>query len=136
MWDKLFSTVDGLGQGLYASARRNEVILNNIANSDTPGFKTSQVRFEDILASVVSSGDNVALKTTRDRHIGGLPATLSEVEPVVVQDDSTSYRMDENNVDIESQMVGLAQNSLSYYTMVNKLNSEFTKLNMAIKGQA
>lgn len=135
MWDKLFSTVDSLGQGLYASARRNEVILNNIANSDTPGFKASQVRFEDILASVVSSsGDNVGLRTTRDRHVGGLPAKLSEVEPVVVQDDSTSYRMDENNVDIESQMVGLAQNSLSYYTMVNKLNSEFTKLNTAIKG--
>lgn len=136
MWGKLFSTVDSLGQGLYASAQRNEVILNNIANNDTPGFKTSQVRFEDILASAVSSGDNVGLKTTRDRHVGGLPAKLSEVEPVVVQDDSTSYRMDGNNVDIESQMVGLAQNSLSYYTMVNKLNSEFTKLNMAIKGQA
>ena len=36
-----------LNQALNASQLRNDVIANNIANVDTPGFKRSEVIFED-----------------------------------------------------------------------------------------
>ncbi len=132
MWDKLFQTTDYLQKGLNTTWLRNEVISNNIANADTPGFKVSEVEFEDILVSAISSSD-VELKTTREGHITK-SVDLSDAEPVVTQVENTSYRSDENNVDIEAEMVSLAQNSLQYYTLVNKINSEFNKLNMAIKG--
>ena len=134
MWDKLFQTTDYLQKGLDTTWLRNEVITNNIANADTPGFKVSEVEFEDILVSAIS-GSDIEMKTTREGHIsrpGG--GDLSRLEPTVRKIEDTSYRFDENNVDVEAEMVSLAQNSLEYYTLVSKINSEFNKLNMAIQG--
>jgi flagellar basal-body rod protein FlgB len=133
MWDKLFQVTDYLQKGLNATWLRNEAISNNIANADTPGYKISEVAFEDVLVSAFSSGD-LDLKTTRESHIRNSVSDIGDAEPEVATSENTSYRMDENNVDIEAQMVSLSQNSLQYYTMVSKLNSEFSKLNMAIKG--
>lgn len=133
MWEKLFQTADYLQNGMRATWLRNEVISNNIANADTPGFKVSEVKFEDILISAISPG-SLELKTTREGHIEKPVSDLSGVEPEIITSEDTSFRMDENNTDIEAQMVALAQNSLQYYTLVSKINSEFRKLNMAISG--
>ena len=133
MWDKLFQTTDYLQKGLDATWLRNEVISNNIANEDTPGYKASEVRFENVLVSAIS-GSELELKTTREGHIKKGSPDLYELEPEVVTEENTSYRYDENNVDVEAEMVSLAQNTLQYYTMVSKINSEFNKLNMAIRG--
>lgn len=133
MWDKLFSAVDGLSMGTNATWLRNEVISNNIANADTPGFKVSQVRFEDIMASAISS-DGVGMKTARSGHEQAGLSVIGDVQPVVTTDTSTSYRIDGNNVDAEAQMTALAQNSLEYYTFISKINTEFNKLNIAIRG--
>lgn len=133
MWDRLFQTTDYLQKGLDATWLRNEVISNNIANADTPGFKVSEVRFEDILVSAVSASD-LELKTTRQGHIKKTGSDINDIDPVITTSENTGYRMDENNVDIEAQMVSLSQNSLHYYTLVSKMNSEFTKLNMVIRG--
>ncbi len=112
---------------------RNEVITNNIANADTPGFKVSEVRFEDILVSAIS-GSDMELKTTREGHIGRTGADIGRIEPTVEKVADTSYRFDENNVYVEAEMLSVAENSLEYYTLVSKINSEFNKLTMAIKG--
>jgi flagellar basal-body rod protein FlgB len=133
MWDKLFQVTDCLQSGLKASSLRNKVIVNNIANVDTPGYKVSEVSFEDVLISAFSSGD-LELKTTRPGHLRRMGGAAGEVDPVITVSEDTSYRSDENNVDIEAQMADLSQNSLQYYTLVSKVNSEFTKLNMAITG--
>ena len=133
MWDKLFQTTDYLQKGLDATWLRNEVISNNIANEDTPGYKASEVRFENVLVSAIS-GSELELKTTREGHIKKGSPDLYKLEPKVVTEENTSYRYDENNVDVEAEMVSLAQNTLQYYTMVSKINSEFNKLNMAIRG--
>ncbi len=133
MWEKLFQTTDYLQKGLDATSLRNKVISNNIANADTPGFKVSEVSFEDVLVSAMSNSD-MALKTTREGHIQKTASDIGDVEPEAVKLENTSYRLDENNVDIEAQMVALSKNSLQYYTLVSKINSEFNKLNMAIRG--
>lgn len=147
MWDKLFSTVDGLEKGMEVSWLRGQVLSNNIANADTPGFKASDVEFGDILAeklgdaSESGTGGGLALKTTREQHMtgsagsGGLSSAVEDTDPVTVQNEDQAYRMDQNSVDIESEMVELAQNSLQYYTMVSKVSGEFRRLNMAISGQ-
>lgn len=133
MWDKLFSGVDGLSMGTNATWLRNEVISNNIANADTPGFKVSQVRFEDIMASAISS-DGLETETASSGRAQTGSSVIGNVQPVVTTDNSTSYRIDGNNVDVEAQMTALAQNSLEYYTFISKINTEFNKLNIAIRG--
>lgn len=134
MWDNLFSPVSLLEKGISASWLRNEVINNNIANQDTPGFKASKVEFETLMAQAMGKEPSgLAMKATDPGHITrGAEPSADKVQAIVTTEDQTSMRYDENNVDIESEMAALAKNTIEYYTLVSKLNSEFRKLDSAI----
>ena len=132
MFDKLFGSVDLLNRGLGAAWTRNKVLQNNIANSDTPGFKASQVEFRDIIQAKSSEG-SFQMKASNTRHITAASAGGQGV--IIRQNENISYSMDENSVDVEAEMASLARNSLHYNTMIRKINSEFTKLRMAVRGQ-
>lgn len=136
MWDKLFSSVDLLEKGLGAAWLRNEVIGNNIANADTPGYKTYQVKFEDAMASALgNAGSGIKPEATDSRHISGGARDIGAVTPQVVEEAGTSAGLDENNVDIETEMVALAKNSIEYYALVSKINSEFANLKTVINSK-
>ncbi|MDR0904983.1 MAG: flagellar basal body rod protein FlgB [Oscillospiraceae bacterium] len=138
MWSKLFKPVDTLQKGLEASWMRNSVIRNNIANAETPNFKASDVQFESLIADAMQRDETntgFVAKTTHERHIQFdvvEEIDLESIEPLVAVNDKTSIRMDGNNVDIESENVKLAQNSLLYNTLLTKLNSELTRIKMAV----
>ena len=133
MWNNLFSSVNVLEKGIGATWLRNEVISNNIANIDTPGFKTSEVEFENIMAAAIGNDSKgLKLSVTNENHIPVKPGELSEINAEVVTDNSSSFGLNENNVDIEHEMAELAKNSIEYYTLVSKINSEFRKLDSAI----
>lgn len=130
MISKLFSGIEKLDAGLDASWKRNEVIANNIANVNTPGFKRSYVEFEDYYKSAMSD-DSFALKKTREGHMDfGGPSPGSAR---VVQDNSTTMRMDDNNVDIDSEMSDLAVNVIYYNALSQKVAGEISLLKTAIK---
>jgi flagellar basal-body rod protein FlgB len=126
--DKMFSNVNMLKAGLDASWMRNEVIANNIANVDTPNFKSASVSFESAFRNALNQ-EGFTAKTTRAQHIDfsdNLPRAT------VVTDTGTTYRMDGNNVNIDAESAKLAKNQIYYNTLVRQLSSEFSKLSMAI----
>jgi flagellar basal-body rod protein FlgB len=113
-----------LGAAMHATGARMDVIMNNIANNDTPGFVAGTVDFE---AALVQAIDNW-------RATGHLD--LSRVRPNVrAQDPGFAFRMDNNNVDMESEMVRLYTTGVRYETMVNSVLSNSRRLNMAISGR-
>jgi flagellar basal-body rod protein FlgB len=120
-----------LGRGLSASWLRNSVIQNNIANIETPGFKASGVEFESILARALQ-GQGFNATTTHPMHRDVGSGNLDNIQPRVFQRNDLSMRADGNNVDIEAENVRLAQNSLYYNTIMEKLNSEIRRLRSAI----
>jgi len=110
-----------MGTALQASVVRDNVISNNIANVDTPGFKRSVLRFEDMLASAVQDF----------RRTGTLD--LSSIRPQILREyDFLNYRIDENNVDIEFEMVQLYQNSMRFDVMSGGIMNHYRIINMAI----
>ena len=124
---------DYLSRGLEAANMRHEVISNNIANVNTPNFKRSAVNFEDLLAKELNIGDNknkLKLVRTNDRH---LPVGVSgKVHGVIEEDNSTTMRVDNNNVDIDKEMAGLAKNQLYYNAMSTQLGSYISKMKSVI----
>lgn len=130
----MFNQVDKLKLGMDASWKRSEVIANNIANNDTPGYNRASVAFEDYYrAALEQQGEGgFALKRTREKHLAGAPDAQPRIEVQV--DESTTMRMDDNNVDIEKEMVDMATNTLYYYTLQSKVSSELSQLTTAIKG--
>ena len=132
MWEDLFSSADLLQNGLKASWIRNAVIRNNLANVETPGFKASDVAFETLFADALS-GTGFVGRRTRERHIEiGKAHDVRSVSAAVSQRKDLSMRMDENNVDVESENTKLAQNSIRYNTLMLKLNSELNRIKLAV----
>lgn len=127
MFGNIFDNVNVLQKGLDASWLKNKVIANNIANVDTPGFKASSVSFEASFKAAL--GREFSAKRTRAKHID---FSGNDMRGVVMQDNSTTYRMDGNNVNIDAQNAELAKNTIYYNTLVQQLSSEFRKLQIAI----
>jgi len=131
MWNRIFKPMDVMQKGLSASWLRNAVIRNNIANVETPNFKASYVEFESLFKRTVQETGFVGTRT-HPRHIELGTRSIDSLQPMIRQSRHLSMRMDGNNVDIESENVRLAQNSIFYNTLMEKLNSEIRRLRMAI----
>jgi flagellar basal-body rod protein FlgB len=128
------SQISILHSALNASNLRQDVISNNIANAETPGYKSKQVVFENILKQQLLNQTNFKGTRTDSRHFNiGLPSNLPQ--PEVVELTETIIQNSGNNVDIEEEMTRLSKNALWYYTLTQQLNSEFQKLSIAIKGR-
>ena len=70
-----FDYINVLGKAADASFVRNEVIANNIANADTPGYKREDVDFESALQKALGS----SRYTSMDKKIGDLK--MGQLEP-------------------------------------------------------
>jgi len=134
MWDRIFKPMDVMQRGLSASWTRNAVIRNNLANIETPHFKASYVEFESLLRKSFEKDNTLVGTVTHPKHIeiGSRRGNFDEIQPLIRQSTDLSMRKDGNNVDIESENVRLAQNSIFYNTLMEKLNSEIRRLRMAI----
>ena len=116
-------TMDYMQRGLAAANLRQEVISNNIANVNTPKFKRSDVIFESLLAKELGLDDDkkkLKMVRTRDRHLPRGPLDSRAVARIQL-DDSTTMRVDDNNVDIDAEMASLAKNQIYYNAMAKKI---------------
>ena len=60
-----FAYVDLLSSAADFSWRRNEVLNNNIANVDTPGYKRQELSFESVLSNAVAKAGTSSQNLTR-----------------------------------------------------------------------
>jgi len=121
---KLLFTKDSIERALDVAWLRNDVISQNIANVDTPGYKRKVVKFEEMLESEMKTG----------RISNGTSALSGRTISIVEDPTESSYRSDGNNVDIENEMALLAANSIRYNTFVQRISGDFQKLRTVIKG--
>ncbi len=116
---------------LDMSAIRHRVISNNIANVDTPGYKSKSFSFEDELKNALSPGGDLPLNVTNNAHIqsggfvGSVRGTL-ELDPI------NALRNDGNSVDIDKEMVENAKNNLLFSAMSRIISGKFAALEGAI----
>ncbi len=123
-----------LKKSLRASAMRQRVRANNIANANTPGYQRLEVRFEEELQKALR-GRSLKGTTTNPRHIPvGRPAA-SRVEPKIYQPNDPSDPSGVNNVDIEYEMAQLAKNQMLYLAAAGFTEKSIAKIKMAIRGR-
>lgn len=121
-----YNYINVLDKAADASWIRNDVLANNIANADTPNYKRKDVQFETYLSNAVAGTDSL------DETVANID--LSTLESTTYTEQvGLSYRADRNNVDISTENVELAKNQLKYYTLMNSINNEFSRLRSALK---
>ena len=126
----VYDYINVLGKAANASWLRNEVINNNIANVNTPNYKRQDVSFDDTLAIELKKTGTTQVDL--DKRVANADST--RLEGMIYTDGTNySYRIDGNNVDIDTENVELASNEIKYNGLVSSINAEFARLKSVIK---
>lgn len=125
-----FNYINVLDKAADASWTRETILANNIANVDTPGYKRQDLDFESLLKKEMGRSRSVSF----DEKIKSLNGNLNDLNPIIYKDHSGySYRLDGNNVDIDTENVELASEQIKYQTLTSSIDSLFSRMNTAIK---
>lgn len=123
-------TIYALENALDYSAAKNRAISTNIANVDTPGYKSKDVVFKDVLNEKLDT--TIAMRTTHPKHIAQTPSLQRPYE--IITNNSTTYHHNGNNVDIDKEMSELAKNQIYYNSLAERMNGKFQNLKNVIRG--
>lgn len=120
---------------LSASSLRQAVIANNIANVDTPRFKRSEVRFEELLQQSMNGlPSKVVGRRTDPRHLY-IGRSSKEVNPQITVDQNSVMNNNLNNVDIDLEMSVMAKNQLRYNTLIQQVSHEIKLTKTALEAR-
>lgn len=127
-FESLMSDALGLDEESNALTRSGSLQLT--ATDEDHIATAGQARMEATDGAHADSADGLSMTATDDKHY----ASAAEDDDVTAQvtTDDVSLRYDENSVDIESEMTELVKNTMFYYSLTAKTNSEFTKLKTVI----
>ncbi len=100
---------------LNGLALQQEVILHNLANLETPGYKAKSVSFKDVL------------KGEGDRY---------DMKAQIVTESGTSIRPDGNNVDADTESLKLYQNYVQQLYLYQKISGQFSNFRYVLNQSA
>ena len=124
----VFDYVNVLDKAADAAWMRNDAISNNLANVDTPGYKRQDVDFENQLAIALRRSKY----TSMDAKVSNLKT--NRLRPLAYTDYAGfSYRVDGNNVDVDTEGVYLAKNQVTYQGLELSIAQEFKNLQAVMK---
>ncbi len=106
---------------LNAEHRSYSVIANNLANVETPGYRTARMRFADELERLVDGN-------------GRLRAG-AEIRSEIYRPMYGNTSADGNDVMLEREMVELGKNQLRMRLYLSVLGARIRRLRSAIDGQ-
>lgn len=108
--DLTLRTLQTAMRGLSA---RRQAYQDNIANSETPGFRAMSVSFEDSLRRAVRAGRPEAMQVSTARS-------------------TAAPNPNGNNVEVDQEFVGLSETSLRNQLVTEALNAKYRLLRTAI----
>ncbi|WP_040608972.1 flagellar basal body rod protein FlgB [Pseudooceanicola batsensis] len=110
---------------------RQQVIAQNVANSDTPGYKARDVsNFAEVLRGAGGAG----VRTTDSRHIGGVGG--GAIDGVNIREDEGAHEvsLDGNSVALEQQSIKAAEISENYRLAAQLYRKGHEMLTLAVTG--
>jgi flagellar basal-body rod protein FlgB len=113
---------DALGQYLDLTSKQMQLTASNMANVDTPGYKTQGFNFEQEFARQLDSSagvDGLAEAQVQAQDVNGLVA-----------------RPDGNNISMDREGMQLAKAQLQFRLGVQLLKSEFSTVMSAIHAES
>jgi flagellar basal-body rod protein FlgB len=109
------SMIQFLERFLNVTSDRQQLITNNMANIDTPGYKTADINFRSELDRLVTDGDDSSMMRTVAHHVPGL-----------------IQRPDGNDVSVDRESLLLSETQMQFKVGVQFLHTEFHRLINAI----
>jgi flagellar basal-body rod protein FlgB len=120
---KLFdATLGRLEHALDVRLLRHNVLSNNLANADTPGFTPMDLDFRSQVEAAEAAGGG-SMARTSPGHLEGETASTAapaannsgeRTPPALVPMAGAAPSMDGNEVDVDRTMAALAENAIQY----------------------
>lgn len=124
-------TINAIQAYMDRLMQRQKVVASNIANIDTPGYKTKDISFHATMEELLG-GDSIPLQMDRPEHKGGWIAVRPQTQAFEVQ--GLPLKPERNNVDLDREMMNLSETSLSYSLISQMLRGKFRILANSING--
>ena len=111
---------------------RQAAILDNIANVETPNYKAKVVTFEDSIREKLeaAAGTKGVVRDTEQT----VRQVIEEAAPSVFESQEQT-RMDDNGVNLTSEMTEMIRNAYQQQYVYQAINKHYSILRTAIKGQ-
>jgi len=115
---RMFGAVtEGLEQALDLYEARHRVLTENVANADTPGYRARDLDFGNALDAAFESGT---------------APSPDKLQPTV--DRSATVKIDNNSVDLDTQMGKLSENAFKIVALSQILARRYDALKRTIDG--
>lgn len=131
MLKESFGSVDLFKKVLDASWLKSSSISKNIANINTPGYKREVVEFDSLLKNYLDQSSS-KMAVTNEKHMA-FHNQANGLEPTVTKVQDTSFRKDQNNVNIDVEMTEFSKNLIKYNAMSQQVSYQLKRVRMAIR---
>jgi flagellar basal-body rod protein FlgB len=116
-----------LGRQMTRAVQRQAVSAGNLANLETPGYRTREVRFADALDDSLGTAP---LTTTNPRHLSGPAGAARAGAPVEAE--GLAARRDGNNVQVDRELLNLGRAAGDFSAAQTVLAAKFRLVRYAI----
>ena len=126
------TTIPVLEQLVNFAQMRHQVLAGNIANLDTPGYRTRDLSTADFQASL-----RQALESRAEQSASFVPnnETLNPFAPVKAGMEGI-LRHDDDNVGLEQQLMEIAKNQMQHNLAITVMNNQLQLIGAAISERA
>jgi flagellar basal-body rod protein FlgB len=136
------STIPMLEQVVQFTQARHGVLAGNLANMDTPGYRTADLsteRFQAKLREAIEARDNRGIRARNERYAGITSSSSSPFAEAdfdefgeVKETMQSILHHDNSNVSLEKQVTELAKNQADHNLAITLLTSQMRLLQTAI----
>lgn len=117
---------------LKIRAQRAEMLAENLANANTPGFKARDIDFKQALKMAATQQSHAAADVSNPNH---MQSSFSQsYSPAIQYRTTMQASLDGNTVDEQIEQAQFMQNSIQYQASLDFLGGKFTGLMKAIRG--
>lgn len=128
-------TLKALSSSLNFRQMRQEMISANIANAETPGYRSKRVDFEAALARALDVDGNMSMKTADAKHYDVGSGGFDNLKPAIYDDPNGVVSEDGNTVDRDREMALMAENKILYDASVQLLAKKLGLMKYAVQSQ-
>lgn len=120
-------------QALKLRSQRAEVLANNLANADTPGFKARDLDFQSVLQQAAGQSKGMMRRTDEQHFSTELSGDGSA--RMMYRNSTQPDTGDGNTVDTDGEKMRYAQNAFEYNMSLDFLTSKIKGMTKALKGE-
>lgn len=117
---------------MHLQSRRAQLLSQNLANSDTPGYKAKDIDFKEALKSASNGSMNQSLKATQAGHVQPKGFFMG-AESMYRQ--PTQSSLDGNTVEPHVEMGEFTENSMRYLMTLRIMSGKLNSMLSAIRGE-